>query len=148
MTGVDVIDRAGTEMVWRGGAHPALVDLFTNGWCTVLAAALMQLDPERFTLVETDEEQWHVAVADERGWVWDIQGARPADEFEAQWGEFWPAYVLNPEATAAAAAGDWFPVADHLTGTVFGQVDRQVWSIVLGVAEMVLAANAPEEEAA
>ena len=137
-----------SDVITRDGTHELLVHLFTAGWCPLLACAFMQLHPDRFELVETDEGNWHVAVVDRDGQVWDITGPRPSDVFVAQWGPYWPAIVLDPDAEAAAAAGDWYPAAKHLTTDVFGVVDRHIWHVVQGLAGDLLAVHADQETAA
>lgn len=128
---------------------PTLDDLFrviyTGGWCALLAWAIKETDPDRFTVIESPDASYHVAVIDHDGTVWDIDGPSTPDAWEARWGPLVRVPDLpdrRAHAIAATEGADWGPanvyawrvtrgLAAQLTA---GRVDR----FLRGVAVKIL----------
>lgn len=124
--------------------HAALVVVFTMGLCPILACAFMSVDPDRFMLVETDPDggNWHVAVQERDGTVWDIQGSHTAAAFEDVWGDF--GFLRSDDRIdMMVKAGAWQTLADYLTdpddefGLDDGVTDN-IWRVTCGLAAELL----------
>jgi hypothetical protein len=125
----------------RAEVADVLVDLYTNGWCPMMACALCSLDP-RLQIVETDDDgdTYHVAALDPDGRVWDVTGALSAAEFEAKWGEFWPLINIDTEHQMIAE-GRWEDLARYMTSghPVIGEPPPIAWEVTVELARNVLA---------
>lgn len=120
--------------------HPVLVDLYTNGWCPMMACALCSLDPD-LEIVETDDdgETYHVAALAPDGGVWDVTGCQALDDFEAKWGPCHPLVNVGSEHEMIAR-GEWEALALFMTGghPVLGPPPPIAWELTVDLARRVL----------